>query len=90
VRGEAPNPNTILERNRVGAPQATRLGLEVNAGNGLDNVTAERISEISEIVELNIGHFLVGEALFSGLDQVIRTFRGAMERGRARAQGKAA
>jgi pyridoxine 5-phosphate synthase len=66
------------------------MGLEVHAGHGLDFATAETIAALPEIVELNIGHFLVGEALFSGLDPVIRTFRAAMDRGRARARGKAA
>jgi pyridoxine 5-phosphate synthase len=40
---------------------------------------------LPEIVELNIGHYLVGEAIFTGLAETIRTMRAAMERGRARA-----
>ena len=43
---------------------AKRLGLEVHAGHGLDYATAETIAALPEIVELNIGHFLVGEAIF--------------------------
>jgi pyridoxine 5-phosphate synthase len=79
-----------FEKIRAAARQAAGLGLEVHAGHGLDFATAESISALPEIVELNIGHFLVGEALFTGLEPVIRTFRAAMDRGRARARGKAA
>ena len=46
---------------------ATRLGLEVHAGHGLNYETAEAIAALPDIVELNIGHFLVGEATFVGL-----------------------
>jgi pyridoxine 5-phosphate synthase len=80
----------IFERIRVAARRAAELGLEVHAGHGLDYATAEQVSAVPEIVELNIGHFLVGEALFSGFAEVIRTFRAAMERGRVRGRGKAA
>ena len=67
------------------ARQAASLGLEVHAGHGLDFATSETISALPEIVELNIGHFLVGEAVFTGLEQSIRGFKAAMQRGRARA-----
>ncbi|MGA9008244.1 MAG: pyridoxine 5'-phosphate synthase, partial [Xanthobacteraceae bacterium] len=46
--------------------------------------TAERIAGLPEIAELNIGHFLIGEAIYSGLDSAVRTMRAAMERGRSR------
>jgi pyridoxine 5-phosphate synthase len=69
-----------------GARLAKRLGLEVHAGHGLNFATAETIAALPEIVELNIGHFLVGEAVYSSLGEVVRTMRAAMERGRARAQ----
>jgi pyridoxine 5-phosphate synthase len=72
-------------RIRHGAQLARRSGLEVHAGHGLDYGSAETISALPEIVELNIGHFLVGEAVFVGLDQAIRMMRGAMDRGRAHA-----
>jgi len=72
-------------RIRDGARQARGLGLEVHAGHGLDYASAETIAELPEIVELNIGHYLVGEAIFTGLAETIRTMRAAMERGRARA-----
>ena len=67
-----------------GARLAKRLGLEVHAGHGLDYASAETISGLPEIVELNIGHFLVGEAVFVGLENAIAAMRTAMDRGRAR------
>ncbi len=65
-----------------GAAYADALGLEVHAGHGLNYATAEKISTIPQIVELNIGHFLVGEAVFVGLGESIRRIRAAMDRGR--------
>lgn len=65
-----------------GAAYAHGLGLEVHAGHGLNYETAEKISSLPEVVELNIGHFLVGEAVFIGLGESIRRMRAAMDRGR--------
>jgi pyridoxine 5-phosphate synthase len=73
-----------LQRIKDSAIRARRLGLEVHAGHGLDFRTAETISALPEIMELNIGHFLVGEALFGGLTDAVKTMRAAMDRGRAR------
>jgi len=70
------------QRIRHGAQLANRLGLEVHAGHGLNFATAEAIAALPEIIELNIGHFLIGEAIFSGLAQAVRTMREAMNRGR--------
>jgi pyridoxine 5-phosphate synthase len=70
------------ERIQAGAQAARAAGLEVHAGHGLDYVTAERIAALPEIVELNIGHFLVGEAAFVGLAVAVKTMRAAMDRGR--------
>jgi len=72
-------------RIREGARLAARLGLEVHAGHGLNYETAETIAALPEFVELNIGHFLVGEAIMVGLGEAVRTMRAAMDRGRARA-----
>jgi len=66
----------------AGAKLAKSAGLEVHAGHGLDYVTAETIAALPEIVELNIGHFMMGEALFVGLSQTVRDMRAAMDRGR--------
>jgi pyridoxine 5-phosphate synthase len=68
-----------------GARLARSLGLEVHAGHGLDYASAEAIASLPEIVELNIGHFIVGEAVLVGLAESIRKMRAAMDRGRARA-----
>jgi pyridoxine 5-phosphate synthase len=65
-----------------GSALAKNAGLEVHAGHGLDFVTAEKIAGLSEIAELNIGHFLIGEAIFDGLPGVVRKMRAAMDRGR--------
>jgi pyridoxine 5-phosphate synthase len=73
-------------RIRAGARQAQLSGLEVHAGHGLDYASAEAISTLPQIIELNIGHFLIGEAISVGLTAAIRTMRSAMERGRARAE----
>ena len=73
-----------------GAALAKSIGLEIHAGHGLDFATAERIAALPEIVELNIGHFLIGEAIFDGLAAAVRNMRAAMDRGRAKARAKAA
>ena len=72
-----------FERITRGVMMAKNAGLEVHAGHGLDFITAERIAGLPEIAELNIGHFLIGEAIYSGLDSAVRTMRAAMERGRS-------
>src|SRR5712691_8401003 len=58
-----------------GARLARRLGLEVHAGHGLDFASAETIAALPEIVELNIGHFLIGEAVSCGLADAVKTMR---------------
>jgi pyridoxine 5-phosphate synthase len=70
----------------AGARLARAAGLEVHAGHGLDYATAETIAGLSEIVELNIGYYMIGEAIFVGLAETVRTVRAAMDRGRSRAQ----
>jgi len=71
---------------RAGAALAKSLGLEVHAGHGLDYASAEAIASLPQIVELNIGHFLVGEAVFEGLADTVKFMRVAMDRGRGRAK----
>ena len=73
-----------FQRLRAGAAQAARLGLETHAGHGLDYLTAEAICALPEIVELNIGHFLIGEAVFDGLAHAVAHMRSAMGRGRGK------
>ena len=72
------------DRIRHGAQLARRLGLEVHAGHGLNFETAEAIAALPEIVELNIGHFLIGEAVSSGLADAVKTMRAVMDRGRGK------
>ncbi len=72
-----------LEHLTAGARIAHKLGLEVHAGHGLsyDNVTA--VAAIPEVMELNIGHFIIGQAVFDGLPAVIARFRALMDAARS-------
>jgi pyridoxine 5-phosphate synthase len=75
---------------RDGALLAASVGLEVHAGHGLDYATAETIAALPQVVELNIGHFLIGEAVFEGLAESVKFMRAAMERGRTKARKETA
>jgi pyridoxine 5-phosphate synthase len=81
------NDKAEIEWQRIiaGAKLARSAGLEVHAGHGLDYATAETIAALPEIVELNIGYYMIGEAIFVSLAETVRTMRSAMDRGRARA-----
>jgi pyridoxine 5-phosphate synthase len=72
-----------LMRLRDGAAHAAALGLEVHAGHGLTFNTVKAIAAIPELVELNIGHFLIGEGIFIGLDRAVGQMRASIaeERG---------
>lgn len=59
---------------------ASSLGLECHAGHGLNYQTAKKIAKIPQIYELNIGHFIIGEAIFEGLDKVIKKMKKILER----------
>jgi pyridoxine 5-phosphate synthase len=74
-----------LERIRKAAALADQLGLECHAGHGLTFDTVGSVAVIPTIAELNIGHFLIGEAIFSGLDSAIRRMRALMNKARASA-----
>jgi pyridoxine 5-phosphate synthase len=71
-----------LARVRAAAEAGHALGLEIHAGHGLSYDSVGQIAAIPEIVELNIGHFLVGEAIFVGLDDAIRKMRAAIDAAR--------
>jgi len=86
AEGELDAAEREWQRIRDGASLAAKLGLEVHAGHGLDYASAEAIAALAPIVELNIGHFLIGEATFVGLAEAVRAMRAAMDRGRARAR----
>jgi pyridoxine 5-phosphate synthase len=81
--GDAALAEREFERLETAAAHAAERGREVHAGHGLDYGTARRISTLPQVVELNIGHFLIGEAVFVGLAEAIRLMRAAMEAGRA-------
>jgi len=68
-----------FDRLQAAATRAADLGLEVHAGHGLDYATAAEMMAIPEVRELNIGHFLIGEAVFVGLADAIRRMRAAMD-----------
>jgi pyridoxine 5-phosphate synthase len=82
--GDVTRATAEWDRIRAGAETARRAGLEVHAGHGLDYRTAETIATLPQIVELNIGHFLIGEAISVGLAEAVRTMRAAMDCGRAK------
>jgi pyridoxine 5-phosphate synthase len=73
-----------LKRIVRAARHAEAIGLECHAGHGLDFATVGPVAAIPTIVELNIGHFLVGEAVFTGLGPTIRRMRALMNKARAR------
>jgi pyridoxine 5-phosphate synthase len=87
VDGHAAKAETEWQRIVAGAALARSAGLEVHAGHGLDYATAEQIAALPEIVELNIGYYMMGEALFVGLAETVRAMRAAMDRGRSRLDG---
>ena len=72
-----------IERLQRAATAAAAAGLEVHAGHGLTFNTVGAVSRMPEIVELNIGHFLVGEAIFDGLTPAIERMRALMDEARA-------
>lgn len=74
-----------FERIKKAAAYGAKIGLEIHAGHGLDYETARRVSTLSQVSELNIGHFLIGEAVFVGLSESIRAMRAAMNEGRVQA-----
>ncbi|HVV41532.1 MAG TPA: pyridoxine 5'-phosphate synthase [Nitrobacter sp.] len=84
VDGHADKAEAEWRRIVEGAALAKSAGLEVHAGHGLDYATAETIAALPEIAELNIGYFMIGEALFVGIGGTVRAMRSAMDRGRAR------
>ena len=61
----------------------TSIGLECHAGHGLTYETVAPVAAIPTLAELNIGHFLIGEAIFDGLESAIKRMRGLMDDARA-------
>ena len=69
------NYNKELEKIKKAVNFGNLLGLEVHAGHGLTYKSAKILSKVKGITEFNIGHFLIGESIFIGLDKVIKNFR---------------
>ena len=69
------NYNKELEKIKKAVNFGNLLGLEVHAGHGLTYKSAKILSKVKGIKEFNIGHFLIGESIFMGLDKVIKNFR---------------
>jgi len=69
--------NYYIELNRIKkcAKLASSLNIEVHAGHGLDYKTTKKLTKIRDIVEYNIGHFIIGEAIFFGISKVIKAFK---------------
>lgn len=77
-----------LERLREAARIAAEAGIEVHAGHGLTYNTVAPVARIPQIIELNIGHFLIGEAIFGGLHSAVRRMRVLMDEARASVTGR--
>ena len=86
ARGEKERAEREFGRLAAAAALTETLKLECHAGHGLDYATARRIAALPQIVELNIGHFLIGEAIFVGLAEAVKAMRMAMAEGRASAE----
>ncbi|MGB0573037.1 MAG: pyridoxine 5'-phosphate synthase [Alphaproteobacteria bacterium] len=89
IEGDEDTASDQLGRIIDAATYGAGLGLQIHAGHGITFDTVAPIAAIPEIVELNIGHFIIGEAIFSGLDSSIWRMRSLMDAARAGAQGAA-
>ena len=83
LAGEAELAAAELERIAECAKRAVDLGVEPQAGHGLTYDTVQPVAAIPELTELNIGHFLIGEAIFAGLVPAIQKMRELMDEARA-------
>lgn len=81
--GHTDQAEALLQTLRDGADLATDLGLEIHAGHGIDYETVTALASIPQVVELNIGHFLIGEAIFIGLGEAMSKMRSLMQAARA-------
>jgi pyridoxine 5-phosphate synthase len=72
----------LLQKVREAARYGASIGLEVHAGHGLTYENVRPVAAIAEIAELNIGHFLIGEAIFVGLEAAIAGMRKRMDEAR--------
>jgi pyridoxine 5-phosphate synthase len=79
IAGDAEATKRHLKRIQDAARHGASLGLEVHAGHGLTYSTVTPVASIPELAELNIGHFLIGEAIFVGLERSVRQMRTLMD-----------
>jgi pyridoxine 5-phosphate synthase len=89
IDGEHETAERLRQRIVDAAAYGAEIGLKVHAGHGITFDTVGPIAAIPEIEELNIGHFLIGEAIFGGLDSSIKRMRSLMDKARAEALGEA-
>ena len=82
AEGDFEQRDAELERMREMAAFAHSLGLEVHAGHGLTYETVKPVAAFPEVMELNIGHFIIGEAIFLGLQPAIAEMRRLMDEAR--------
>lgn len=85
--GDAARTKSELQRLTEAATLGHSLGLEVHAGHGLTFDSVAPVAAIPEMVELNIGHYLIGEAIFGGLHSTVQRMRNLMDRAREEASG---
>jgi pyridoxine 5-phosphate synthase len=86
AEGDEERVSHELERLRRAAAHGAGIGLEIHAGHGLSLDSVRPVAAIPQIVELNIGHALIGDAIFMGLDEAVKAMRAAMDEGRAAAE----
>jgi pyridoxine 5-phosphate synthase len=83
IGGDTAQADRLLDKLIIGTGEAHGRGLEVHAGHGLTYDTVKPVAAIAEIAELNIGHFLIGEAIFRGLREAVTSMRGLIAEARA-------
>ncbi len=81
LHGDTAATDIELKRLANAAMLAQTAGIEVHAGHGLDYETAAHLAALPQVRELNIGHFIIGEAVFLGLSEAIAGMRGAIAKG---------
>jgi pyridoxine 5-phosphate synthase len=89
IAGDSKATDRHLTRLRDAARHGASLGLEVHAGHGLTYATVTPVAAITELAELNIGHFLIGEAIFVGLEPSVKQMRALMDEARLPADAAA-
>lgn len=81
--GDMLRADSELAALRAAAEAGAKLGIEIHAGHGITFESVKPVAAIMEVAELNIGHFLVGEAIFAGLDAAVRRMKALMIEARA-------